>query len=126
KVQVDVLELASNCIFLSESVFVRRRQEGCVRFSWLPSNPQTRVPRRHRCLPGEGEDSGTRPQFTSLRYGDPGYGQLSRRCPEGIRQGADDGAEMGAMHDLFQPQCEAHLRARLREYLRFGLEAGVF
>ncbi len=126
-VQVDVLELASNCIFLSQTVLVRRRQEGCVRFSWLPSGPQTRVPRRYRCLPaGQGGTAGIQPQFTSLRYGDPGYGQLSRRCSELIRQGADDGAEMGAMHDLFQPQREAHLRARLREYLRLGLAAGVF
>jgi len=126
-VQVDVLELASNCIFLSESVLVRRRQEGCVRFSWLPRHPQTRVPRRYRCLPAEQDAAaGIRPQFTSLRYGDPGYGQLSQRCSEATGQGADDGAEMGAMHDLYQPQREAHLRARLREYLRFGLAAGVF
>jgi hypothetical protein len=33
---------------------------------------------------------------------------------------------MGVFHDLFQPQREAYLRARLQEYLRFGLEAGVF
>lgn len=126
-VQVDVLELASNCIFLSQSVLVRRRQEGCVRFSWFPSGFQTRVPRRYRCVSaGPGETAGIRPQFTSLRHGDPGYGQLSRRCSELICQGADDGAEMGAMHDLFQPQREAHLRVRLREYLRLGLAAGVF
>ena len=67
-----------------------------------------------------------RPQFTSLRLGDPAYAQLSRRCPAAIRTGADDGAEMGAFHDLYQPQREAHLRTRLAEYLRFGLEAGVF
>ena len=40
--------------------------------------------------------------------------------------GADDEAEMGVFHDLFQPQRESNIRARLREYLRFGLEAGVF
>ena len=33
---------------------------------------------------------------------------------------------MGAYHLLFQPQREANLRIRLEEYLRFGLEAGVF
>ncbi len=127
KVAVDVLELASNCIFLSESVFVRRRQEGCVRFSWLPHHPSTRTPRRHHCLPAEhGEQADVSPQFTSLRYGDAAYGQLSQRCPDAIRRGADDGAELGAYHDLFQPQRKAHLRARLDEYLRFGLEAGIF
>jgi hypothetical protein len=127
KTALDALELASNCIFFGESMFVQRRQEGCLRFSWLPSNAQTRTPRRYRCLPAEtGGNAGIRPQFTSLRWGDPAYAQLSGRCPAAIRAGADDGAELGAFHDLFQPQREAHLRARLAEYLRLGLEAGVF
>jgi hypothetical protein len=67
-----------------------------------------------------------RPVFTSLRYGDAGYCQLSLLCSAAIRQGADDEAEMGAFHNLFQPQRESNLRARLDEYLRFGLEAGIF
>jgi hypothetical protein len=33
---------------------------------------------------------------------------------------------MGAFHNLYQPQRQANLRARLDEYLRFGLEAGIF
>ena len=33
---------------------------------------------------------------------------------------------MGAFHYLFQPQRETNLRVRLDEYLRFGLEAGIF
>ena len=47
-------------------------------------------------------------------------------CPAQIRAGADDEAEMGAFHNLFQPQRETNLRVRLDEYLRFGLEAGIF
>lgn len=124
KVAFDGLELASNCIFLSQSVSIRRRQEGCVRFSWLPSDAIT--PRRFNCLSDGAGTASLRPQFTSLRWGDAGYAQLSRHCPEAIRSGADDGAEMGAFHDLFLPQKELHLRARLLEHLRFGLEAGVF
>ena len=34
--------------------------------------------------------------------------------------------QTGPFHDLFQPQRESNIRARLSEYLRFGLEAGVF
>ena len=67
-----------------------------------------------------------RPQFTSLRYGDPGYGQLALHCAVEIRTGADNEAEMGALHTLYQPQRETNLRVRLEEYLRFGLEAGIF
>ena len=67
-----------------------------------------------------------KPSFTSLRYGQPGYGQLRSRSPIQIRQGADDEAAMGALHDLFEPQRLTNLRVRLDEYLRVGLEAGVF
>ena len=65
-----------------------------------------------------------RPLFVSRDYGDPGYGQLERRCAVQIRTGAESGAEMGAFEFLKQPQREANLRDALDEYLRFGLEAG--
>jgi hypothetical protein len=67
-----------------------------------------------------------RPVFTSLRYGTAGYLQLSRRCAPEITAGSEDGSEMGAFHDLFGAQRETNLRIRLDEYLRFGLEAGIF
>src|SRR5439155_4172587 len=125
------LELASNTIFFGASVSVERRQEGCVRFCWLPDGAE--VPRQHQCVPRTDTDGAgkkvivnARPQFVSLRYGDAAYGQLSRSCADAIRRGADDESEMGVYHDLFEPRHEAHLRARLRDYLRFGLEAGVF
>jgi hypothetical protein len=40
--------------------------------------------------------------------------------------GAEDGSEMGVFSLLQQPQREANLRIALDEYLRFGLEAGIF
>jgi hypothetical protein len=118
------LTLGENSIFLG-IVTSERRQQGCVRFSYLPVASQ--VPRRYRCQPeSDSEDVRVRPQFTSLRYGDPGYGQLALRCAAEIRTGADNEAEMGALHTLYQPQRETNLRVRLQEYLRFGLEAGIF
>ena len=66
------------------------------------------------------------PRFTSKIYGDPGYCQLSRDCAIQLYTGAEDGAEMGVFNLLKQPQREANLQASLEEYLRFGLEAGVF
>ncbi len=134
KVHTRLLDLASNTIFLARlapgdtwnaPVLSERKQEGCVRFSYVP--PDSRVPRRYHCQPtDETADARVQPQFTSLRYGDPGYCQLSQRCAIEIRRGADDEAEMGAFHDLFQPQRESNLRVRLDEYLRLGLEAGIF
>jgi hypothetical protein len=124
KVHTGLMELASNTIFLAD-LNCERLQQGCVRFSYLP--PASRTPRRHRCRPeDEAEAIRMRPQFSSLRYGHPDYCQLSPFCAAEIRQGADDEAEMGAFHDLYQPQRESNLRVRLDEYLRFGLEAGVF
>lgn len=106
-------------------VAARRLQEGCVRFSYVP--PGSKVPRPYQCQPSiPGAAVRLRPVFTSLRYGDPGYGQLGIHCASEIREGADDQAEMGAFHDLFQPQRIRNLRNRLDEYLRFGLEAGIF
>ncbi|MDM0112234.1 hypothetical protein QTI66_08735 [Variovorax sp. J22R133] len=144
---------ASDCIF-SEPVQALRRQTGCVRFCYVP--PSSTVPRRYRCQPQletttrldalhasaaqEGrvatkaeEDAITaevaaliRPLFVSRQYGDPGFGQLELRCATQIRTGAESGAEMGAFEFLKQPQREANLRGALDEYLRFGLEAGLF
>ena len=102
-----------------------RQQEGCVRFSFLPSD--AKVPRRYHCQPKDGSPAGSLwPQFTSLHYGQPGYCQLHPSCAPEIRQGADDEAEMGVFHDLYQPQRKTNLRIRLEEYLRFGMEAGIF
>lgn len=118
------LQLASNSIFLSD-VTSEKKQEGCVRFCYLPLTSV--VPRRYRCQPEEESEAlRVKPQFTSLRYGDPGYGQLALRTAVEIRTGADDEAEMGAFHELYEPQRETNLRVRLAEYLRFGLEAGIF
>ena len=66
------------------------------------------------------------PVFSSLRFGDAGYCQLSPACALEIVTGADDQVEMGVFHDLYQPRREANLRAVLDEYLRFGREAGIF
>src|SRR5205807_1324639 len=99
-------------------VHVEKRQEGMVRFSYVPQG--SRTPRPYRCQPkqgveeeAEGEDAReTEPQFTSRRYAQPGYCQLLMRTSAKILQGADDESEMGAFHDLLQPQREADLRER--------------
>ncbi len=134
KIHAEAMPLISNSILLAAlatgdgwqfPVHSERTQEGCVRFSFVPLD--ARVPRKFACQPvDEASAAGVTPQFTSLRFGDPGYMQLSLRTPMTIRAGADDEAEMGAFHDLYQPQRETNLRVRLDEYLRFSLEAGIF
>jgi hypothetical protein len=99
-----------------------RKQEGCIRFSYLPANAI--VPRRFECV--EMAPGVPQPLFYSLRYGDPVYAKLRPSTADLIRRGADDGGEMGVFHFLFAPLRESDLRIRLREYLPAGLEFGIF
>jgi len=118
---------ASNSIF-EGVVAVERRQTGCVRFCYLP--PGSQAPRRYRCQPADAASAehtaSTVPTFASTTYGEPDYGQLTGACPPEIAAGAEDEGEMGAYHFLQAPQRLKNLRVSLDEYLRFGLEAGVF
>jgi hypothetical protein len=124
---------ASNTLFGAPAA-INRRQEGCVRYCHVPAPSVT--PRRYRCQPDLAvQDLGASaakraaarvaPAFTSTDFASPAYGQLARGCAPEIREGADNGAEIGAWNPLLQAQREANLRLALDEYLRFGLEAGL-
>ncbi|RNI39844.1 hypothetical protein EFY79_00645 [Hanamia caeni] len=143
---------ADNCIF-NDLIKIERKQTGCIRFSFVPfvdPNTLPETPRRFRCQPeleintqvaiakkdgaSPAELSKIRkqifqsvvPAFVSTNYGHYAYAQLSTNCPSQISAGADDGAEMGAFHLLMQPQRKANLLTALDEYLRVGLESGLF
>ena len=113
------------------AVNVDRTQAGCIRYSYLPPPPASRVPPRFRCQPDlaiETEPTAAGrlvPAFTSRARNDGGYAQLTDACPAEIRTGAEDGDEMGVFLRVYAPRREANLRFRLDEYLRIGLEAGV-
>ena len=140
-VDVHAVALAEDTIF-NDCLNVARRQLGCVRFSYVPRG--CRTPRRYHCQPDLvteaameiadplrraalilSEGLRVRPQFTSIRYGNAAYAQLALTCAVEIKQGAQDESEMGAFHDLFQPQREANLRQRLAEYTPAGMNVGL-
>ncbi|MEU5365650.1 hypothetical protein ABZ354_19625 [Streptomyces sp. NPDC005925] len=126
EIHTHAIDIAENTVFIGR-LHVARRGTGCLRYCYVPAG--SRTPRRHRCRPdltGPGQADRVRPLFTSTRYGTPGYGLLADRCAEEIRRGADDGAELGAFHDLYRPQREDGLRARLTEYTPAGADAGIF
>ncbi|RVU28520.1 hypothetical protein EOT10_01130 [Streptomyces antnestii] len=126
EVHTHAVRIAENSIFTGR-LHVARRGIGCMRFSYVPAG--SRTPRRYRCQPdlaGPDQAGTVRPLFTSERYGTPWYGQLAAGCAEEIRRGAEDGAELGAFHDLYLPQREDSLRARLTEYVPAGTDAGIF
>lgn len=146
QIQTHSIELAENCILMGR-VSVRRRQYGCVRFCYV--TPNSRTPRRYHCQPDlveaaakaspgwaqledqekiralENERLRVRPQLNSERYGTPDYCQLSESCADEIKRGADDESEMGVFHNLFQPQRDANLRARLDEFVQAGMQVGI-
>lgn len=127
-------------------VDVARRRRGCVRYSAVP--PGSRTPGRYRCQPDLAETAlreilapdlpdderqerlaalrlRLEPRFNSLRYGTPAYARLAASTAVEIREGAEDGSEMGVYHDLYEPQRRANLDARLLEYTPAGFEVGV-
>jgi hypothetical protein len=145
RVQAREVGLIENSILTGRAIS-DRQQNGCVRFSYLPVTSQ--VPPRYECQPDlaiaqalasapkplspaqqaeltDGAVTATQPIFTERQYDQAAWAQLHPLCAIEIRAGADDGAEMGVFHDLYQPQRESNLRARLDEYLRLGLEAGI-
>jgi hypothetical protein len=119
KVYVREMRLAEDVLFTSPVKAVRP-DIGVLHNCYMPKSSDKF--RCENCLSGS---DALLPAFTSRRYGDPGYAQLSLACPAKIRTGGTLGAEIGVFHRLRQPQREAALLAQLEEYLRFGLEAGL-
>jgi hypothetical protein len=130
KIHAQALDIVSDSILLAQletgdpwpaPVKADRRQEGGMRFSFLPAG--SLLPEQYQCLtPGDN----LWPYFTSLRYGSPGYGQMRPFTVDSIRRGADDHGEMGAFHFVNAPQRESDLLVRLTEYTPVGLEVGIF
>ena len=119
-VGAQTLEATSS--ILNGVVTVERRQVGCVRFSYLPTSSKS--PRRFRCQPADGAT--VAPAFVSTDFGHPGLAMLRSGCPPEIAEGGEGETEMGAWRFLHAPRRLRNLRLALDEYLRFGMEAGVF
>src|SRR5262249_35138169 len=63
------------------------------------------------------------PVFFSTQFGDAGAGVLHPATAQSIRQGAEDGGELGAYHYLRLSLRWDAMRDKLAEYLLFGMEA---
>ncbi|MFJ3306457.1 hypothetical protein ACIPSA_25700 [Streptomyces sp. NPDC086549] len=120
-VRVHLLTLGEDSI-ITGCLHTWRRDTGCLRYSYArASHPG---PPRYRCVPAPGTTA-PRPLFTSTRYGHPAYCQLHSSCDPLIAAGASDGSELGAFHDLYQPQRLSSLVDHLAEYVPLGVEATV-
>jgi hypothetical protein len=117
--------LTASDSILRGPVTVTWRQEGYLRFSYAP--PGSRLPRQYRCQPADAAAAArVGPAFTSTDPDHPGFCRLAPTCPPEIGRGAENGSEMGVFQFLQRPRRLTELAGQLRDYLRFGLEAGIF
>lgn len=129
-----VLE-ATDCIF--EGVLdIEAQQEGCARFCYLP--PESRMARRYRCQPDVALSRAAtaqerarilarfRPQYHSRDPLSSGFLLLEDSVPSEIRHLAEDGGEPGCWNHLQHETRVTNLRNALPQFLRFGLEPGLF
>ena len=105
---------------------------GCIRFSRLPHLPAP-LPAadvrwmsrgRRSALQAFADSCRTQaPIFRSTRFGTPGCGVLHPDTDPALRFGAEDGAEMGAYHDLAYTLREQAVLTKLQDTLPVGIEA---
>lgn len=125
--------MASNSI-LFDTIAVRRKQVGCVRYCYVV--PSSKTPRRYQCQPDmairdqpstlhDAISASIRPTFTSLEPMNPAYCQLSKTCAKEITAGGEGGTEMGVWNLLQQQNRLSNLKNQLEEYMRFGMHDGI-
>ena len=122
--EVDAEELDASEALLTGYAETTNTQKGCFRFSAVlsrrdppnPASPHSRVP--HPFESQWLED--TAALFSSTRFGNPAYAQLSEAAPETVRRGAENGSEIGAFSSLLNPIKLDGLRAKVSRFAPFG------
>lgn len=112
---VKVNRLNANEMLVNGVIDVTDNQTGCFRFSAATEGSIVPRPHESHLMASTGHF------FTSQRFGDPDYGQLSASAPAEIRRGAENGSEIGAFSDLLNPVKEDDLLSKIAEYMPFGL-----
>lgn len=113
--QLDVHRLWATEALLTAPADVTDIQTGCFRFGAAPD--MSRLPHRYESLKIDDAEY----LFTSRRFGDPGFAQLSSAAPEGLHRGAENGSEIGAFNSLLNPIKLDSLKTKTEEYMPFGL-----
>lgn len=118
---VDVNRLYTSEALIQGLVRVTDNQHGCFRFSSTNDDPATRLPSQYEsplfapAIPNH--------FFVSRRFGDPGYAQLSETAPPAVARGGENRSEMGAFNSLLNPVKLDDLKAKVNEFMPFGLIA---
>ena len=118
---VTVNRLYTSEALIQGLVQVTDTQHGCFRFSATNDDPQKRLPPQFAsfmlapAIPNH--------FFVSRRFGAPGYAQLSETSPADIVRGAENGCEIDAFSSLLNPLKLDDLKAKVNEFMPFGLIA---
>jgi hypothetical protein len=118
---VTVNRLDASEALIQGLVRVTNNQQGCFRFSAADEHPQKRLPPQfesHFFAPGIPNHF-----FVSRRFGNPGYSQLSDSAPQELVRGAENRSEIGAFSSLLNPIKLEDLKAKVSEFMPFGLIA---
>lgn len=113
---MEIHRLQASDTVVTGSVTVHDTQNGCFRFSAAPA--ESRLPKPYESFLFVKD---TNHWFTSRRFGNPGYGQLSETAPLDLHRGAENGSEMGAFNSQIVPIKHDSLQAKVEEYMPFGL-----
>lgn len=112
---IRVHRLEASSTILDEPALVTDAQHSCVRTSAWASG--SKLPKKFESftLPPKA------PLFTSRRFGDPGYAQLSRAAPARLFDGGEGGSEIGAFSREKNAIKERSLLQKLHEHMPVGL-----
>ena len=103
----------------TQTLQVLDNQHGCIKWSAFSGGAADRLPPNHFCV----DAPDARIVFTSRRFNDPGYGQLSRETDSRVRELGPDDDAMGAFGFLLEAHKWTNLRVRLREFMPVGVRA---
>ena len=112
---LDVHRLHASEALITGRADVTDTQQGCFRFSAAPAG--SRVPAPYESV----EITDVAALFVTERFGQPGYAVLSDAAPAAVHRGAENGSEIGAHSAVLAPIKLDSLRAKVEEYMPFGL-----
>jgi hypothetical protein len=137
-----VRELTATNVLFTKAVTVTRRQSGCVRFSFVPDG--SAAPRLYRCQPQLALSAARQAKGTPLSASDaervrlsvepvildrsldePTVAMLHELCPDAIRMGGEDEAEMGAFAVAAHGIARANLVSLFDDFVPSALRGGV-
>ncbi|MBN3496377.1 hypothetical protein [Arthrobacter pascens] len=135
-------ELTATNVLFAAPLTVSRRQSGCVRFSFVPDG--SAAPRLYRCQPqlalaaarqakgaplsvseAQRVRLSVEPVLLDRSLDEPTVAMLHELCPDAIRLGGEDEAEMGAFAVAAHGIARANLVSLFDDFVPSALRAGV-